>query len=271
MATQSKTQKSSGSSGASGKSGATSRSAGKSGAGSRSATSNGGSRTGSARGGSAASARGKETQPGSLLEKFFHDAMKDLYYAEKQLVKTLPKMRKAATTPQLQSAFETHLAQTQEQVTRLEEVFRLVGKRAQAKKCPAMDGLITEGEEAIEETKEDSLTRDVALIMSAQKVEHYEIAAYGTLAQLAKTMGKHDAAILLEKTLDEEKETDMILTHIAKNNINDRAEMENAAGRASSGQQGGRAGSQGQSSGKGMGSMSGMSGGKNSGGRSGGR
>lgn len=154
------------------------------------------------------------------LQKFFTDALKDIYWAEKHLTKALPKMQKAATTEELRSAIKEHLAQTEEQVTRLEEVFEIMGQKAQAKKCDAMEGLIKEGDSIIEETEEGSMTRDVAIIMAAQKVEHYEIATYGGLVQRAKTLGMDDAANLLDQTLQEEKETDQGLTEIAENNIN---------------------------------------------------
>ncbi|HRP56342.1 ferritin-like domain-containing protein [Agriterribacter sp.] len=160
------------------------------------------------------------------LEKFFIDALKDIYWAEKHLTKALPKMRKAATTEELQDAIEDHLAQTQEHVSRLEEVFEMLGKKAQAKKCDAMEGLVKEGESVIEETEDGSMTRDVGIIISAQKVEHYEIAAYGGLTQLARTMGLEDVAGILHQTLEEEKQTDMLLTEIAENDINWEAEQE---------------------------------------------
>ncbi len=160
------------------------------------------------------------------LEKYFVDGLKDIYWAEKALTKALPKLMKAATTEQLKSAFKDHLAVTKEQVVRLEQVFEGMSKKAQAKKCDAMEGLIKESESIIEDTKTGSLTRDVALIMAAQKVEHYEIASYGGLAQLAATLGRDDAKQLLGQTLQEEKDTDFLLTEIAENNINVRAEQE---------------------------------------------
>ncbi|MDF2191212.1 ferritin-like domain-containing protein [Paraflavitalea sp. CAU 1676] len=162
------------------------------------------------------------------LEKFFEDSLKDIYWAEKALTKALPKMQKAATTEQLQSAIEHHLGQTQEQVSRLEEVFQLLGKKAQAKKCDAMEGLLKEGESIVEETEDGSMTRDVGIIVASQKVEHYEIATYGSLVQLARTMGNDEVAELLEATLEEEKETDQALTDIAKNDINWEAEQEDS-------------------------------------------
>ena len=163
------------------------------------------------------------------LDKFFLDLLKDIYWAEKHLLKALPKMKKAATTEELQSAIEEHIAQTEGQVTRLEQVFGILGKKPQAKKCDAMEGLIKEGESAVEETEDGSMTRDVAIIIAAQKVEHYEIAAYGGLAQLAKTMGQEEIKELLGQTLEEEKQTDLNLTEIAENNINWEAEQEGEA------------------------------------------
>ena len=135
-------------------------------------------------------------------------------------------MQKAATTEELQSAFEDHTAQTEEHVSRLERVFETMGKKAQAKKCDAMDGLIKEGESAIEETEDGSKTRDVALIIAAQKAEHYEIATYGSLVTLAKIMGQDEVAEILVETLEEEKQTDQLLTQIAENDINWQAEQE---------------------------------------------
>lgn len=165
-------------------------------------------------------------QGNSQLEKYFTDALKDIYWAEKALTKALPKMQKAATTEELKSAIDDHLAQTEEHVSRLEQVFEIIGKKAQAKKCEAMDGIIKEGSSIVEETEDGSMTRDVGIIMAAQKVEHYEIATYGGLVQLAKTMGIDDAADILQQTLEEEKQTDAGLSEIAENNINWEAEQE---------------------------------------------
>jgi ferritin-like metal-binding protein YciE len=162
----------------------------------------------------------------SQLEKLFTDSLKDIYWAEKHLTKVLPKMKKAATTDELISAIEEHLAQTEEHVSRLEQVFEICGKKAQAKKCDAMEGLTKEGDSVVEETEKGTMTRDAGIIMAAQKVEHYEIATYGTLVQFAKTLGMDDAVELLEQTLEEEKETDQRLTEIAEANINQGAEQE---------------------------------------------
>ncbi len=162
----------------------------------------------------------------NMLKDFFTDELKDIYWAEKHLVKTLPKMQKAATSPELQDAFAEHLEVTKTHVDRLEQAFESLGKKAQAKKCEAMEGITKEGESIIEDTEEDTATRDVGLILAAQKVEHYEIATYGGLAQLAITLGLDEVAGLLEETLAEEKEADQTLTDIAENNINYEAAEE---------------------------------------------
>jgi ferritin-like metal-binding protein YciE len=137
-------------------------------------------------------------------------------------------MKKKATTDELKSSIEEHLAQTEEHVSRLERVFEMCGKKAQAKKCDAMEGLTKEADSIIEETESNTMTRDAGIIMAAQKVEHYEIATYGTLVQFAKTLGMNDAAELLHKTLDEEKQADEKLTEIAQWNVNKNAEQETA-------------------------------------------
>lgn len=172
----------------------------------------------------------KNTDDNSLLRAFFVDGIKDLYWAEKALVKALPKMRKAATTEALQSAITDHLEVTQTHVARLEEVFGLLGEKAQAKKCEAMEGILKEGDGIVEDTEAGTNTRDVGIIIAAQKVEHYEIASYGGLRTLATTLGLNDISALLEQTLEEEKEADTTLTGIAENDINYQAseEEENA-------------------------------------------
>jgi len=166
------------------------------------------------------------SETNSQLEKFFINSLKDVYWAEKHLTKELPKMQKAATTQELKDAIDEHTAQTEEHVARLEQVFEIMGKKPQAKKCDGMEGLLKEGNTAVEETKDGSMTRDVGVIVSAQKVEHYEIAAYGSLVSLANTMGQTEVAEILTTTLDEEKETDRLLSEIAENNINWEAEQE---------------------------------------------
>ena len=162
----------------------------------------------------------------SPLEKFFLAQLKDIYYAENKITQALPKMQEAATTEQLKDAFEDHLHQTQRHVKRLEKVFQYLGQKAEGEKCEAIEGIAREVDNIIEETEEGTLTRDAALIIAAQKVEHYEIATYGGLVQLAITMQLHEAADLLDKTLVEEEDTDALLTEIAENEINLRAEHE---------------------------------------------
>ena len=166
----------------------------------------------------------------SHLEKFFLAQLKDIYYAENKITQSLPKMQEAATTEQLKDAFEDHLHQTQRHVKRLEKVFQTLGQKVEAEKCEAIEGIAREIDNIIGETEEGTLTRDAALIIAAQKVEHYEIATYGGLVQLAITMQLHDAADLLDKTLVEEEDTDALLTEIAENEINLRAEHEDSQG-----------------------------------------
>lgn len=158
------------------------------------------------------------------FEKLFEDLLKDILWAEQQLVQALEKMSGAATTNELKSAFEDHLFVTQKHVSRLEKVFSMLGKPADSKKCAAMEGLIKEAEHIIKETKEGTMTRDAALIISAQKVEHYEIAAYGSLVQIAYTLGHDDIAYILEKTLRDEEDTDCQLTDIAEGYVNPMAD-----------------------------------------------
>jgi len=164
----------------------------------------------------------------SLLEKFFVDQLKDIYYAEQHLVKSLPEMKNAATSEELEDAFEDHLKQTERHVKRLEKVFKLLKQKPEGKKCDAIEGLTKEAKNIISETKEGTMTRDAALIIAAQKIEHYEIASYGGLVQLAITMDLHSAAELLDKTLQEEEDTDATLTQIAETSINVQAENEGA-------------------------------------------
>jgi len=170
-------------------------------------------------------AKSKKDVDGNLKE-FFVDELKDIYWAEKHLVKTLPKMQKAATSEELKTAFGDHLEATKGHVTRLEQAFELMGEKAQAKKCEAMEGITKEGESIIEDTEEGTATRDVGLVLAAQKVEHYEISTYGGLAQLARTLGNDDVAKILESTLNEEKEADQLLTSIAEEHINYEAAEE---------------------------------------------
>ncbi len=170
-------------------------------------------------------ATNKENMEPALLE-FFIDELKDIYWAEKHLVKALPKMKKAATSPELANAIGEHLEETKTHVERLEQVFELLDKKPQAKKCDAMAGLVEEGKGVIEDTEDGSATRDVGIIMASQKVEHYEIATYGCLAQLANTLGLDEVKEILGQTLDEEKTADETLTDIAENSVNYAAAQE---------------------------------------------
>ena len=162
----------------------------------------------------------------SKLKEFFVDQLQDILWAEKKLVKTLPKLEEAATSPELKQAFADHLDQTKNHVTRLRDVFGLIGEEVHAQKCPAMSGIVDEGEDIIDETDEGTAQRDVGLIFAGQKAEHYEIATYGGLVSLARTMGLNEAAEVLEQTLSEEKQADVLLTSIALKSINYRANLE---------------------------------------------
>jgi ferritin-like metal-binding protein YciE len=173
-----------------------------------------------------------ENQSGSMLQDFFLESLKDIYWAEKALTKALPKMSKSATSPELKKAFDQHVEVTKKQIVRLEQVFEQLGEKAQGKKCHAIQGLIEESEEIISETKDDTSTRDAALIIAAQKVEHYEIATYGGLVQLAKTMNKKGIASTLETTLNEEKDADVQLTKVAEKSINVEAAGEESEGQS---------------------------------------
>lgn len=197
---------------------------------SRSATSKNGTNgangksNGTSNGKSAAKGAGEEESlKGSQLGQFFLDELKDIYWAEKHLVKALAKMAKEATTEELKQAFLDHRSETEDHVSRLEEVFEMIGEKAVAKKCDAIEGITKEVESVIEDTKDDTYTRDVALILGGQKAEHYEIATYGGLVQLAMVLGHDDAAELLLQTLDEEKAADSTLTSIAENSVNEIA------------------------------------------------
>ncbi len=162
----------------------------------------------------------------SEFHEFFVDELKDIYWAEKHLSKALPKMKKAATSPELADAFEKHTQETNEHIATLEQVFQLLDEKAQAKKCDAMEGLVKEAESIIEDTDSGTLIRDAGLILAAQKVEHYEIATYGTLVVFAQNMGHTDVAELLQFTLDNEKATDVALTEIAVAAVNEQAAAE---------------------------------------------
>jgi len=156
------------------------------------------------------------------LRDLFVDELKDIYWAEKALTKAIPKMIKKSTSQQLIDALEEHLEATKGHVERCEKIFEKLGMPARAKKCEAMQGLTSEAEEIMEST-EEGVVRDAGIILAAQKVEHYEIATYGTLCAFAKTLGKNDIADLLEQTLKEEREADDTLTEIAESTINEEA------------------------------------------------
>jgi ferritin-like metal-binding protein YciE len=161
------------------------------------------------------------------LDDLFHDTLKDIYYAEKKLVAALPKMAKAAQNTDLKAAFQKHAGETEGHVERLEQVFAIIEAKPQGKKCPAIDGLIEEGNEIAKEYK-GSPALDAGLLAAAQAVEHYEISHYGTLRTWAEELGLRDAVKLLDETLDEEKATDDSLTDLAKDVINQEAQREAA-------------------------------------------
>jgi ferritin-like metal-binding protein YciE len=162
----------------------------------------------------------------SEFHEFFVDELKDIYWAEKHLVKALPKMKKASTSPELAAAFDKHTQETQTHVDTLEKVFELLGEKVVAKKCDAMAGLLEEANGIIEDTSAGTLIRDAGLILAAQKVEHYEIATYGTLRVFAEHMGHADVERLLSQTLENEKATDVALTNVAESFINEQAAAE---------------------------------------------
>lgn len=161
----------------------------------------------------------KEKPSVNGFRKLFVDALKDIYWAEKALTKSLPKMAKKATAENLVDALNDHLTVTKQQITRLEEVFVSVKEKAVARKCDAMEGLIKEGQSIIDETESGAI-RDAGIIAASQKIEHYEIATYGTLVAFAKILGEDIAVKLLQETLNEEKEADGNLTEVAYNTIN---------------------------------------------------
>jgi len=169
---------------------------------------------------------GLATAGNSKLQEFFVDQLQDIYWAEQKLVKTLPKLEEAASSAELKQAFNSHLQETKNHVSRLEKVFDMIGEPADTKKCRAIAGITEEGEEIIDETEENTAQRDVGLIFAGQKAEHYEIATYGGLVQLARTLGYTEAAEVLGVTLAEEKKADSTLTRIAENGINVRAKEE---------------------------------------------
>ena len=164
-----------------------------------------------------------------LLQELFEDELKDIYWAEKALTKAIPKMIKNASSNELKNALKEHLTVTEGQIRRLDKVFAAIEKKPQAKKCEAMEGLIKEADSIMEGTQ-TGVVRDAGIISAAQKVEHYEIASYGTLCSFANTLGLDDAADLLKETLNEEKEADELLTRIAESSINIEALSGNSSG-----------------------------------------
>jgi ferritin-like metal-binding protein YciE len=164
----------------------------------------------------------------SRLRQFFIDQLQDIYWAEKKLVKTLPKLAEAAHSEELRNAFDMHLKETENHVTRIEQAFSLMKEKTDATECPAMKGIVEEGEDIIDETEDKTAQRDVGLIFAGQKAEHYEIATYGAMIELAKEMGQMQVASLLKETLEEEKKADQKLTQLAVSGINKEALAEAA-------------------------------------------
>jgi ferritin-like metal-binding protein YciE len=163
------------------------------------------------------------TRSPKQLEDLFHETLKDIYYAEKKILTALPKMAKAARSEELRAAFEKHEAETEEQVSRLEQVFEAIEQSPKGKTCDAINGLIDEGKEFMREFK-DFPALDASLIAAAQAVEHYEISRYGTLKTWAGQLGLNEAVDLLEETLEEEKNTDKLFTELAQSAVNEEAE-----------------------------------------------
>jgi ferritin-like metal-binding protein YciE len=159
---------------------------------------------------------------GKALDDLFLETLKDIYYAEKQILKALPKMAKNAQSDELRQAFEKHRDETEVQVERLESIFEMLGKSARGKTCEAIQGLVEEGKEVMEEFK-DSPALDAGILAGAQAVEHYEISRYGTLKTWANALGMKDAVKLLDQTLEEEKKTDALLTKLAESSVNRKA------------------------------------------------
>jgi len=156
------------------------------------------------------------------LEDLFYETLRDVYYAERKLLKALPKLAKGAESPDLTAAFEKHRDETEGHVERLQQVFKIAGKRAQGKTCPAIDGIVEEGEDIMQDFK-SSPALDAGLISAAQAAEHYEITRYGTLKRWAEELGMADAVKLLDQTLEEEKKTDVALTKLADKAANQKA------------------------------------------------
>lgn len=189
------------------------------------ATSNTSDKSNTMTGSSEKQSEHNDDQP-SMLETFFINQLNDMYDAEKQLVKAIPQMQNAASTEELEAAFEMHALQTQRHVSRIEKIFKHLGKTPESKTCVVMKALIDETTEVINQTQEGTMTRDAGLIMAAQRIEHYEIASYGGLVQFAITMKLDKVATMLEDTLDEEEKTDYTLTDIAEEFINMEADGE---------------------------------------------
>ena len=167
------------------------------------------------------------TKEPKKLNDLFHDTLKDIYYAEKKILASLPKMAKAAQNPELKAAFEKHHSETEEQVARLEQVFASIDENPQGKKCDAIEGILDEGKEIMDDYK-GSPALDAGLISAAQAVEHYEITRYGTLATWAEELGNSEAAQLLKATLAEEEDTDEALSELAEGAVNQAAKQEAA-------------------------------------------
>ena len=162
------------------------------------------------------------TSPIKTMEDLYQHQLQDVYYAEKQITKALPKMIAKAANPQLKQAFEKHLGETEQQVKRLEQVFQTLGLEVKGATCPAIDGIIKEAEELISDSAEDKV-RDAAMLASAQAVEHYEITRYGTLIAWSNELGHSNVVPLLTTTLNEEKKTDEALTQLGTSNVNRKA------------------------------------------------
>lgn len=163
---------------------------------------------------------------GSKFREFFVDQLKDIYWAENALLEALPEMAEAATSKKLAKAFDKHTRETEGQVQILDQVFELMGEKAEGKKCEAMAGIVKEARSVIKDTEKDSYTRDAGLVLAGQKTEHYEIASYGALVEFAEQMGETKVAKLLQKILDEEKKTDVTLTMISEDGVNEEAAQE---------------------------------------------
>jgi ferritin-like metal-binding protein YciE len=161
------------------------------------------------------------------LHELFEETVRDIYYAEKKILKALPKMAKKASSEDLSAAFEAHLEETEGQIERLEQIFEMLGKNARGKTCPAIDGIIEEAEEVMKEAETDA-DRDAAMLAAAQAVEHYEISRYGTLKSWAGKLGMTDAVKLIDETLQQEKATDVKLSELAESEINVEAEDQEA-------------------------------------------